>query len=374
MSLSSWLDHFSDTCPDEGLQSYTTLSEGSQRLPRTIIWIGVLWAFEQSLRAVLVAFQLPRPSLRFVMRFRPTFALPTALVLLWVFFTALSIIMVGLTFRSSAALLVKTFHVATETTFLVTLLVAFRFDVFAAAAIVFVTAVMSMVFTLPCEEMVGYASTGGLILDSINFLALSWYGLSRPDDSTLWTLIGGFGWHSLYLLTYLVIKKWKVSAIGLVWFRIAGMIFNIVASEFLLRAVALSQPDRRTGWMDTRTWLAADEAPAVLWCNGRAWLRRKSAANTDADVVPTHAADRTAYATKDVYRAWHVFLLTGGVLTTAGTQVTRSVLCSPIGGTASIDDAERAPCTRVFVVPTAWVRIVWWTILAATGVVLGAFP
>ena len=384
MKLASWMSEVSDVCPDEGLEAYSTFDEGSKILPRMVIWIGILLGFEQATQAIVtaIAFKVP---LRLRMQTLPKFELPIALVLLWVLFTSLSIAMVGLTFRSAAAILVKTLHVATETLFLVSLLFAFGFPFVAASAIVFVVCVASMVITLPCQNMVGYAATGGLVLDSVNFLSLAWYGIASPDDVVLWTLIGGFGWHALYLLSYLVIKRWHVGVITLVWVRIFGMVCNLIASEFLLHAARLALPkvDVLGGWMTKAAWLCASEDQAILWAQGRPWLRdahppdkRKRNTPTDAATqITMHAPGSSAYAEADLWRAWRAFALPGvGLLrkrSARDAELAQAVLCSPLGKPQLIENARNAPVDDVYVVHPSIGRVISRAVLVVVGIGIG---
>jgi hypothetical protein len=374
--LASWLPLFEDTCPDVGLDAYATLPEATKWLPRTVIWVGIALAIDQTVAAAIAATRLPRASQRLRMRLLPAFVLPSALVLLWTFLTALSIVMVGLTFRSSAALLIKSLHVVTEAGFLVAVFLEFGFEGLAAITITLVTCVLSMVFTLPCAQMVQYAQLGGLSVDYINFGLLALYGLSVPDDPVLWTLIGGFGWHALYLLTYIVMRRLDVSPLGLVWVRVAGMAFNNIANEFMLHAVRLAGPERAaSGWMRREDWLAASDEPAILWCDGRMWLR---GASGDGVVVQAHAPGLTAYAVGDAWRAWRAFAAGSVALVRATSSRTATatpwLLLPPRAPRyRSIRRASDAPCERVLVVPRRAVRAVRSTGLLAVGLVLASF-
>tara|TARA_B100000945_G_C20411148_1_gene612636 strand:+ start:42 stop:734 length:693 start_codon:yes stop_codon:yes gene_type:complete len=94
-----------------------------------------------------------------------------------------------------------------------------------------------MVLTLPCSATIELASFSGIVLDSANFLALVWLGCTKPSNTILWRAITAFGFHLLYLLTFIGVQKWTMIDEIRGTFRLSGMLFNIIASEIFLRLV-----------------------------------------------------------------------------------------------------------------------------------------
>ena len=378
-ALSSWLFEFNNTCPDAGLGGYVALSEAEQYAPRTFVWIGILLAAEQFCHAVVLALS-SRKRLTFKLQTMPAFELPTAVAILWVMFTALSIFLVSITYRSNAAVLAKTFHVAAEATFLVLLSVAFGLYVCSALCALLVFIVLTMVLTLPCDETIYLAAVSGLILDAINFLAYAWFGITRANDSILWLLIGGLGWHAMYLLTFLGLVRWSMlGALTKAWLRVLGMYFNIIADEFVLHAVRCAMMHPRLGMVDLKEW--ANEHEAELLCvwtgNGLRVLGRLP----ENEVVRVFAFEplRTAYTPLAWYYVFNAVLPFWGEVCLLRrdrtTTVTPSLLCA-FGWLGSYDvvDIHMLPRSTAYVVSWNQVRSLYWIGLIICGVVLAYFP
>jgi hypothetical protein len=220
-------------CPDPGLLAYDSLEEKTSF--RVLIWIGVFLALEQMVHAFFLFFSCRRMT--FNLKVRPSFQLPTSLTLAWVVFTSLSIITVALTWRSDASILAKSIHVGVEAAFLSLLAHRFGLTWISALSSFLVLFVLAFSLTTECESTVTLAASSGLVLDAINFLAFAIYGLTERTNFVLWHLIIGFGWHALYLLTFIGVLRWDMSDDWRIGFRASGMVFNLVASEFLLLAV-----------------------------------------------------------------------------------------------------------------------------------------
>lgn len=375
MSLSSWLYVFDDTCPDEGLLAFQRLDAATARAPRVAIWIGLLLAAEQAVHVAVVALT-SRAPLQYRMRVVPEFSLASGAALLWSLFTALSILLVSATFRSSAAVLAKILHVASEAYFLVLLSSAFGMYSASGIVVVFVVCVVLFGVSLPCDETIGVAATGGLALDSANFLAYATLGLSRPDDPVLWLLIGGFGWHALYLVTFVGVNVWVMGDAARTWFRVAGMAFNIVAIEFVLAAAKRALRLGASGEVDLKEWHESfdDEELRVVWT--RDGIRLLGVlAEGETRSASTHEPHRTAYAEGALWRSVFAVLPSGGKVscTRVGSDasVRTGFLCS-LGcrPAAVVRDVSRGP-ERARVLSWTDVRRVYWLCLVALGVVLG---
>ena len=182
-------------CTENGLDSIYEL--GEPMYAHVAILIGCALAFEQALTAVHLAIQL-KPS--FQLSFRPYRMAPT-LLLLWSFFTAMSVLLVSATWRNDAALLTKIFHVATEATILAQILKGYGFYdlITLAALLLYLTLVYGLV--MPCTESLGLATAAGFAFDTTNLLLhVLLYVATRSREVRKVAVI--FAWHMLYLLLY----------------------------------------------------------------------------------------------------------------------------------------------------------------------------
>ena len=233
-----------------------------------------------------------------------------------------------------------------------------------------------LVVAIPCEKVVLGASVGGIVLDSINFLAHAYYGVQHPNDAILWTLIGGFGWHALYLLSYVGIMRWRMAAFGRVSLRIFGMLANNVANEFFLAACRadLYGAGAVAGVVDLREW-AADAADGVLsvWTSS-ALVVLRTPEGREVD-FHAHAPYRTAYVGLGALRALHVLFPLRGHMRVVRRDATtldvrESVLCAYCVRGCALD---RLPAeVRTGFVP-GWtsVRAMYWVCVGGTAVLLG---
>ena len=383
--LASWLMSYQDTCPDPALLAYDALTEPERRLPRFFIWIGAFVAIEQVVHALTLALGARR--LPFGVRTQP-FRFPTGLALAWVVFTAMSIVLVALTFRSNAAVLAKTVHVVIEGLFLVLLSAAFGYRVFGAIAGFFLLTGLLMVLALPCSETILYAASSGLVLDAINFLAFAWFGLTRPDDRQLWLLIWGFGWHAMYLLTMLGVMRWyELTAHSKIAWRICGLYFNVVASELLLAASRRELRVAAGGLVRLKEWVAEhDEAeladdPLCLWTVDGVRLLGPPPPEHEVRTASAFRPGRTAFTLRALPKAVGVLVpLLGSEVRYVRTDatVTRleySVLCAYgwIRPTI-VRGVNRSPAERALVISWGMVRAVYWTLMIAYALVAAAFP
>jgi hypothetical protein len=357
--------------------AYNHLRPALQLAPRIVIWIGVLLAFEQCVHAIVLLISLRR-NIRFSLVITPKFRLPVGVALAWVIFTALSIDLVVLTYRSNAAVLAKTLHVASEVTFLILLSSAFGFYVFSAICIFAVLIILLMVLTLPCSETVLFAASSGLILDSINFLAYAWYGLSNPRNIVLWTLIGGFGWHSLYLLTYLGVIGWTaISDTARVWIRVAGLTFNIIASELLLTASKRALGLTRGGMMAISEWMDTFDPlrePLCVWTTEGL----RFVGPVPDDKIPRHVSQfelhKTGYTRGNLHKALlgllpcysSVHYVRDGDVTT----IKSSILCM-FCTKSTIVDIQYITEREVFVLSWNHIRYASWVLLVVLGIAIG---
>tara|TARA_B100001741_G_C16548099_1_gene597915 strand:- start:1047 stop:2195 length:1149 start_codon:yes stop_codon:yes gene_type:complete len=247
-------------CPDRGLRSISNIAQPNILV--TIAWMGAFFSMEQAIHAILI-FLHSKNRPKFYTRIDP-FVFPTGIALLWVLFTAVSHILVGFTWRSNAAVLTKTLHVATEATFLVQLCMAFGFYGLAAAALLVVFIILTMVFTLPCSATIGIASLSGIALDSTNFLAFVYLGCTKRKNREIWMAISAFGFHVLYLMSLLFVQNYDYfSDYVRGSFRLSGMVFNIIASEIFLRLVHMIEYDPDPLIVDTEDWIAKREIVSI---------------------------------------------------------------------------------------------------------------
>ncbi len=380
MTISSWLTDYMYTCPDPGIVAYKRL-DGIDRVgPRIAIWIGVLLAFEQCTHAIAL-FLTMRRKINFCIAITPKFKMPIGVALAWVIFTALSIDLVALTYRSNAAVLAKTLHVASEVTFLVMLSSSFGFHVFSSICVFAVLTILLMVITMPCSDTITLAAFSGLVLDSINFLAYAWYGLTHPKNPVLWTLIGGLGWHAAYLLTYVGVMRWKsISDLSRVWIRVAGLAFNNIANELLLTASKKSLGLTQSGLVTIEDWknsfLPLDR-PLCLWTSDGLRLIGPVPDDDTPRSIPQFEPHRTGYTRGNLYKA--LFCLapfSSSVQYARRGHVTRlrsSILCA-FCRQYTISDIEYVSETSVFVLSWNHVRYTSWVFLVVLGVIIGCYP
>lgn len=252
--VATWLPNYEIVCPDVGLKAYSAMPDGEKVLPRIFLWIGILLALEQAVHAIALLVRSPAQKLRVRVSVVPAFAPPLLTTLAWVLFTSLSIVLIGVTFRSSAAILGKTLHVFAEAVFLIGLTSAFNYTTVAGMVGVVATIAVLLVLSLPCTESIEFASRAGMALDAINFLSYAWYGFSLPDDKQLWLFIWALGCHVIYLLTAITVSRDHGSDDLLVGLRIVGLYANILASELFLM---LSRRELRldvSGAVDLQRW------------------------------------------------------------------------------------------------------------------------
>mgnify|MGYP007047373744 CR=1 FL=1 len=227
-------------CTENGLDSIYEL--GEPMYAHVAILIGCALAFEQALTAVHLAIQL-KPS--FQLSFRPYRMAPT-LLLLWSFFTAMSVLLVSATWRNDAALLTKIFHVATEATILAQILKGYGFYdlITLAALLLYLTLVYGLV--MPCTESLGLATAAGFAFDTTNLLLhVLLYVATRSREVRKVAVI--FAWHMLYLLLYfssfMLDERLPPAGPGIL--RVVGLYCNVIAVELSLRFVGESVLSRR---------------------------------------------------------------------------------------------------------------------------------
>ena len=380
MTISSWLGEYAFTCPDPGILAYTRLDPDVQVVPRMVIWLGVLIALEQCTHAITLVMTWRR-KIRFSIATTPEFVLPVGVALLWVVFTALSIVLVALTYRSNAAVLAKSLHVASEVTFLVLLCTAFGFYVFSSICIVALLIILMLVLTLPCSETITFAAVSGLVLDSINFLAYAWYGMTQPKDVLLWTLIAGFGWHVLYLLTYIGVVRWtSIADAARVWMRVAGLVCNIIASELILHAskrfLGLTQGGMLTisAWRESFTGL---DKPLCVWTTDGLRLVGPVPDDDASRTLAPYEPHRTGYTKGNLHKAAFGLLPAFSSVQYARsgrtTTLKTSVLCA-FRRQASVRDIQSIRERDVFVVSWNHVRYAWWGICVPLAIGVGMYP
>lgn len=194
------------------------------------VGIGVAWGLEQ---AVYGAGLSSRSSLRAESTFAP-YAPSLALVCAWAVLTSLSVAFVGLTWRSPAAVLTKSFHVAAEAAIFWQILRARALHLAASVLAVGVGCTLLVALTMPCDQTLVLATTSGFILDAGNFSThlLLWL---RGDCPTL--VVAAFGMHAVYLSFYLSLFLADLGNPLGAGFRLIGMFANLLASELALEYV-----------------------------------------------------------------------------------------------------------------------------------------
>jgi len=264
-----------DSCTDPGVDAVFRL--GDRTFLLWVVWMGVAVSVERLVAALqLFCATRVRAAEWRSMRVFPRYVAPQGLALLWACFTSLSIVFVATAARGRLAVLFKMLHVATEAAFLVLILRAHRLHLAAALVVGATASVAGMVVASPCADTISVASFAGLVVDSSNFASHLIVGVRQCDNAPLWVLIAAFGWHALYLSTYLIVQRWTVPReydAVLAGARIAGMLFNLVAIAFVVEGARrdLLPPAGTLEEVTTlREWRAARVGlPRALWLSDR---------------------------------------------------------------------------------------------------------
>ena len=373
--LANWLPLYNDTCPDPGLQAYVRLSGENRSVARGFIWIGMLLACEQAVHAFTL-FARARAPLT-VRLYTSPFKLPTGIALAWVVFTALSIFLVGLTFRSNAAVLMKTLHVGAEALFLILICMSFGFNIVAGLAALLVLVVLPMTITLPCTETITLAASSGLILDAVNFLVYAWYGLTQPDNNILWLYIGGLGWHALYLITFLGVMRWvELSDESRTAWRVAGMYFNIIAIEFFLVALRRSLLNTTTRRRPIKELLSIIDEPVVVWTKKGLQIGNAHMLTAENRTVRVFEPNYTIYSPSGLrYFFDPLYLLLGSVQchTDGEDIIVRYALACAFGYIAPVKTSTRIDENVGIIIDWYIVRLWYWVCIVIVGAGVGTF-
>lgn len=383
--LSSWLSQYNETCADPALLGYNRLPDHEKLVPRVFIWIGVALAFEQVVHAFTLGLG-SRRRLIFGLTTRP-FRLPTGLALAWVIFTAVSIVLTALTFRSNAAILSKTVHVMIEGLFLMFLLGAFGFRCLAGVVGFFLLVGIVTVLALPCSETVLYAGSSGLFLDAVNFLIYAWYGISQPNDYRLWLLIWAFGWHALYLISMVGVMRWDTigDASKLGW-RISGLYANIVASELFLAAVRREMKLADGGIVDVKAWSTRfdredlEQSPLCVWTRNSLRLLGPPPPEDEEREISLFQPGRTAFTRRALHKSMYAFfpIFSNRATCTRRGTATRlefALLCG-YGWfqNETVDKINHVSVSSVYVLSWGNVRAVYWLVCVVVALVAASYP
>lgn len=383
--VASWFPYYETQCPDAALVAYDAMSDEEKESPRILIWIGMLLALEQAWHAVTLLTSARSRDLRISVTTTPRFRPPLLTIFLWVIFTSLSIVLVGVTFRSNAAVLSKTLHVSSEALFLMALSVAFGYTSVAGVIGVITILALLQAVTLPCDESIEFAARSGMLLDAFNFVAYAWYGMTLPNDPQLWTFIWGLGCHAVYLLTAMLVSRQHGAERTLVGLRILGVYANILASEFFLlicrREIGVSGGGRVSlkKWQVQRCDTSDD--PLCVWTRGGIRLLANSGVGGSGAVKTIYPFrfGRTAYLPG---ARIHMLLAILPILGSAArctsmedgvTRVEFSILCGYFPSTAvTIPDIKRIDNNGLSGFVLAWwhVRMVKMLIAILMGTVL----
>lgn len=279
-------------CRDLGVQGLAVMDP--QAPLYWVVWLGVCLATERLL-ATIPLFWRVRTS--WSMTVYPHYTPPYAVIALWNIFTALSIILVAVTFRSSIAVVFKTAHVATEAYFLAFVLYRQRLQIAAAISTVATVVIVGFVLSFSCVDTMTIAAVSGLVMDSTNVIVHIIVGLQQPSNTNLWRTIHGFAWHALYLLTYVGVQRWNISMSSRAYLRVFGMLFNNVALYVfvhLLRRVSLPMPGSYR-WSEWRRETRKHDLPCIAWHDFEtlAWDDAE-----EGELVALHAPCEVAYTQK----------------------------------------------------------------------------
>lgn len=286
------LDGFS--CADYGVLALDSVGGTSALAAATCV--GVFLAFDRLLASIsLLPLAWERTG---EMRVHPTYVPPDVLILLWNVFTAMSIILVASTARSTLSIAFKTLHVAVEASMLIFVLWHHQLRGLAGAVASSVGVIGVMVLLYPCEVSIDWAETAGLVLDSVNFLIHLVVYRSQRDNAELRLTVRGLGLHAVYLVLYLVVNdlhrfvELHLSTPVRALLRVAGMLLNLVATYVFLhleRLRLLPPP----GSMTVAEWRASGRPGRALWVSPTEVLLEGAA---EGQLVPLHRPYETAYA------------------------------------------------------------------------------
>ena len=282
------------SCRDLGIQG---LADMDPRSPLYwFVWVGVGLATERLLTTIPLLWRV-RDS--WTMTVYPYYSPPYAVLALWNVFTALSIILVATTFRSSLSVVFKTAHVATEAYFLAFMLYRQRLRIAAATATVAALVVVGFVLSFSCIDTMTIAAVSGLVMDSTNVIVHIIVGFQQPSNTNLWRTIHGFAWHALYLLTYIGIQRWNISMAARAYLRVFGMLFNNIALYVfvhLLRRVSLPMPGTYR-WSEWQQETRKHDLPCIAWrdFDTLVWDGAE-----EGELVSLHAPCEVAYAEEAV--------------------------------------------------------------------------
>jgi hypothetical protein len=361
------------------------MTDDEKIVPRVFIWIGVVLAFEQVVHALTLGLGSHR-RLIFGLTTRP-FRLPTGLALVWVIFTALSIVLTALTFRSNAAILSKTAHVVIEGLFLMFLLGAFGFRLLAGVVGFFLLVGIVTVLALPCSETVLYAGSSGLFLDAVNFLVYAWYGISQPNDYRLWLVIWAFGWHALYLISMVGVMRWDmISDASKLGWRISGLYANIVASELFLAAVRREMKLADGGIVDLKVWSTRfdsedlERSPLCVWTRDSLRLLGPLPPEDAEREISLFQPGRTAFTRRALRKSMYAFFpfFTNRAMCTRHGTTTRlefALLCG-YGWfqNETVDKINQVSVSSVYVLSWGNVRGVYWLVCVVVALVAASYP
>lgn len=352
-------------CPDNGLLAIERL--GYPSVYYVLGWIVVCISFEQAVHVVRMLWQ-NASQLSFVLRKRPV-VFPIGLAYLWVFFTAVSHILVVLTNRSTAALLTKTLHVVTETTFLIQISAQFGYDLFASIVAVIAFIVAVFVFSFPCQVTVTAAAYSGIILDGLNFFSYLLFARSERTNNELWLAVFAFQLHLLYLVTFAIVENEKagLSDDGMASLRIAGAFFNYFAGEVFLYIGHSKFYSEKTGWVNTLDWMQ-EHTTVAIWNDGGVRVSHTGDGEVEANIFAPYT---TGYETLSVSMLNTLFPIFGSSTLVSTKQSTFiasiSVLCT--NANTRLATLNQGP-ESVFVFSWAMIRSVYMTLSILIAIIL----
>lgn len=362
------VDIENEGCLDYGSSALFAL--GDESIAWAFVWVGTLLAMDRLGSNLQTAPRVlghsggtlhGRPP-RLLMTVFPAYAVPYGLVLSWNVFTSLSIVLVATTARSMVAILFKTLHVLTEAAFLVQIMWAHNLRLAATVAVSAGAVVLGLALLFSCDYALAPAAYAGLVMDSTNIVAHIVLGLQQPDNAGLWSVIHGFGWHALYLTTFVVTTRFDLSDEANAVARILGMYFNLFAIHVFTRLL-YRDAYPSTGAMSLAEWRRAHAGVGrALWqADGCVQLE-----DDDGQLVPLHETQVTAYAADDAaWRRWLVGTCSAvNAARRVGGRVRAYLWCFPLPAWARSPAAVAGEREGVLVPPR------WWTDVMRGGVAL----
>lgn len=355
-------------CPDPGLQSIGFLSEqGEGGALQLGVWIGLAIAFEQSIHvARLVIRDFDKLRFRVTTTEHPD--LPTGFMLLWVTFTSLSILTVGLTWRSNVAVLAKTLHVASECLLFVAISLAFSLYTLTSITLVVAVGLVLAALSLPCQSTIATASLAGLTFDTVNFAAYSIFFLSTRSKRVRSVCVA-LGFHFVYLIVLVLSKELPdLSTWDRANLRFLTLPLNIAANEVFLRFVQGEIRPTSPLIRSLHDWTSSTHVPITLWTEDGPSFANVGVEEAIVTLLDPHTS---AFTTPK----WFTLLLIPFELQAKVSDIGKvwKVHLAILWGycfTFHLPKVDVSSCGNVYVIQDSYIRILYQILFALFGVVM----